>query len=451
MSQSDTRMNKPSAKASRDEEEEKRVRCILNALAARPNLNEETMASLVEMDPKSDIAKRIACFDKPSNVELTMIIKHHEGSTQLAARQKVKAEKHTTAYGRVFSCIKNGMLFTHKGGVLSIKKKDYDIFLSIRNEADTIHHDINSHNTLMAKAGFERVYRDDDGNVIGKDVYAWTHKDKSFDLSNPSHAAKISVGKHTSLGKGKGKGSLYSKEEHRSMAVYMKENVNKKMSKLTDDEANAIAPGRFRTAVLGQIKRAFGSTMYSKASKHPNFDLALQGKELVFLKGNKYKAKKTASGKENADPEEEKEEAVVALELSAENESDTKLPADNRATGKANGKSKGKANGKANGKNKANGKSKGKDKSSTATRRTSSSKVPAEGKDKAASNGSAKKRTKIAVLGDESESECENQPVAPTKKFRSSAQYDIRCMEENAAEDEKVDFELSDHESDDDE
>jgi len=92
----------------------------------------------------------------------------------------------------------------------------------------------------------------------------------------------------------------------------------------------------------------------------------------------------------------------------------------------------------------------GKGKSSSATKSTSNSKLPAERQGKAVSNGNAKKRTKIAVLDDESESECENQPVTTAKKFRSSGQYDIRCMKMSSAQDDEEDYEL-DYESDDDE
>jgi len=147
-------------------------------------------------------------------------------------------------------------------------------------------------------------------------------------------------------------------------------------------------------------------------------------KEAAKKSLEKKKSKSPADGKENNNPveTEKKKKASTSVDLPT---SASKLPATHK------GKSK-----------------------FTVAMRDSNSKVPAERKEKAgkakAGKAKAKRKSDIAVLGDESESECESKPVSPSKKFCSRGKFDDRCMTKSNSEDEKEDF-LPTDESDDEE
>ena len=322
MSQSNSKTNEPMAKAAMSAEARKKK--LANLAAKFKTLNERAKDFLLHtIDPDSDIAHYIVGLDNPNAKQLAKIIAYYLCENKTSIRNKAKKENGTSAMGRLGSAIEAGLFdVSDDGRVLSTTKAKHQLYVDIRNETDGTNHTVSSHNRMLFNTGFLRKHD------VDKGVVAWTYKDESLDLSDSSVFAKISTtdghgrSVYEKKGKGQGKQTPYSEAELLKLAIFLRDNPEVQMNNISDERANAICQGRNALSLRTVCRKWWGSVVPSKASMHPNFNLALEGKEMVPPKNGSRTNKLTESelemklpAKENIDPEEEKEDAADVLEL----------------------------------------------------------------------------------------------------------------------------------------
>ena len=285
----------------------------------------------------------------------------------------------------------------------------------------------------------------------------YVHRTNEFDPDDKSSLANVTVNsKKTRLDKKAGAGDAtchWTKSDEFTMCHALNTELKGSVLKnLTDPQVKKFLPNRTAQSWLDHCKVLFdGCSSIKKILKLKKFQLILQeGMKKNAAITNKTEETVATATDVDAVTNEMEETVMNATGVDAVKgikvQDDTKAPAVAKKSRKKKTK-KGAASDKENdgvaleltGSNR-------KSSATTKKRNSSSSNAPAERKENA-----GKAKANIEVLGDEFESECVSKYVSPSKKFRSSGEFNIKCMHNNASEDEKDPYVPSDYESDDDE